>query len=123
MNELLEFLHARKSKFQNSMNLAKMMGITFSGLLRAMKTGTMSTENCLRLAEVLGEDPPAVLRLAKKPKVAEQIERMFGKRTRTLSAEDRELLEDWERLSPKQRQIFRSLISDLLPQKKRARTA
>jgi len=93
LNELLAFLETRKAKFQNPQNLARMMRVTFSGLLRGLKSGTLSTENCFRLAEVLAEDPAVVLRIAKKGDVADQIERMYRAPKNPISVREREFLD------------------------------
>lgn len=99
MNDLEKFLHDHRGKFGTLQDLARDMNLTFSGLLRAKKAGTLSVENCLGLAEALGEQPAAVFRAAKRPDLAEQFERLYGKATNSLPAEERRHLEAWRELT------------------------
>lgn len=107
MNALREFLEERSAKFDTLQTLATHMGVTFSGFLRGVKQGTLSAENCLRLAEVLGEEPAAVFRAAKKPGLADQFERLYGTTTNPMTEEERALVTDWRALPSNARQGFR----------------
>jgi hypothetical protein len=72
--------------------LAKALGITNSGFLRAKKSGKTSTEFLLRLARETGRDASDVLRLAGKGGVAALIESQYGE-PRPVPAPVRELID------------------------------
>lgn len=91
------------------------MNVTFSGFLRGVKQGTLSAENCLRLAEVLGEEPPVVFRVAKKPDLADQFNRLYGKTANPMTADERDLVDAWRALTPRAREALRTLLDDLAP--------
>jgi hypothetical protein len=105
VNELREFLEARKEKYGTLQDLAISMDLSYSGLLRGVKAGTLDEENCLRLAEVLGEEPPIVCRAAKKPKLADQLDRLYG-RVKPPDPKERKLLDAWRTLTEKSRDII-----------------
>lgn len=106
VNELQSFLKARASKFKTLQKLAAEMRVTFSGFLRGVKQGTLSVENCLLLAEQLGEEPPAVLRVAQKGAVANLIERLYGKQKHArLTGKQRWLIAAYESASQRDRDI------------------
>lgn len=105
VNELQEFLVARKEKYGTLQDLAISINLSYSGLLRAVKAGTFDEENCLRLAEVLGEEPPIVCRAAKKPELADQLERLYG-HVKPPNPKERKLLDAWSALTEKSREII-----------------
>jgi hypothetical protein len=113
VNHLQEFLESRSEKFGTLQQLAQSMRITFSGFLRGVKSGTLSAESCLRLAEVLGEQPSDVFRAAHKPELADQFDRLYGKTTNPMSDEERELLAMWRGLTPRAREGLRLTLSEL----------
>jgi hypothetical protein len=96
------------------------MGVTFSGFLRGVKQGTLSAENCLRLAEVLGEDPRVVFRAAQKAELAEQIDRLYGAAVPHISATQRAVLDAWEALAPEDQRTVRELLHRLAPHRRTA---
>ncbi|HMF61626.1 MAG TPA: hypothetical protein VK595_14695, partial [Vicinamibacterales bacterium] len=102
-----EFLEERSAKFDTLQTLAAHMGVTFSGFLRGVKQGTLSAENCLRLAEVLGEEPALIFRVAKKPDLADQFERLYGTPTNTMTEEERALITNWRALPSDAREGLR----------------
>lgn len=108
-----EFLDERSAKFDTLQTLARDMRVTFSGFLRGVKQGTLSAENCLRLAEVLGEEPAVIFRAANKHSLADQFERLYGKTTNPLTEEERDLVERWRALSAKARDGLRLTIHEL----------
>lgn len=75
--------------------------------------GSMEIANLLRLAELAGEQPTAVLRLAGKAEEAELIERIYGVGAPPLSKTQRELLQAWDRLTDHAREHFRALMRDV----------
>lgn len=121
-----EFLDERADKFGNLQTLAKHMRVTFSGFLRGVKQGTLSPENCLRLAEVLGEEPAVVFRAAKKTALADQFDRLYGKTTNPMTEEERELVYRWRALTSTAREGLRLTMSQLplsdAPQERTGRT-
>lgn len=125
-NPLLDFINEIAGNWRSQQQLADAIGMSLSAFLRAAKNGTMSTENCLKLAQVVGENPSKVLRLARKDDVAELIEQLYGKAIVPLSDEERELLDAWKALTPRARTSFRTLMRDLSPKherEKKRRTA
>jgi hypothetical protein len=113
VNDLQQFLDERNTSFGTLQNLARLMRVTFSGFLRGVKSGTLSAENCLRLAEVLGEEPAAVFRAAHKPELADQFERLYGKVANPMSAAELEILALWRTLTPRAREGLRLTMSEL----------
>ena len=113
MNGLQKFLETRGERFGSLQNLSRLMGVTFSGFLRGVKQGTLSTDNCLRLAEVLGEPPAEVLRAANKADVAAQVDRLFGPTAAPLSEDDRTLLAQWHAITPRARESLRVMLREL----------
>jgi hypothetical protein len=123
VNELQAFLHERRHRFAGPhhvkadkadfRNLARLMGgeISYSGLVRATKAGTLSEENCLRLAEAIGEDPVTVFRVAGKPEIADLLSRLYGK-TAPVSTEGRHLIEKYMASTPRIRQVVKILLSE-----------
>lgn len=108
-----EFLEARSAKFGNLQKLAKAMRVTFSGFLRGVKQGTLSAENCLRLAEVLGEEPAVIFRVANKAALADQFERLYGKTANPMTDEERTLVATWRALTTTAREGLRLTMSEL----------
>lgn len=125
VSEFSDFLEASAGRFPTKLEFARAIGITPSRFSRALRGDyALNVLNCLRLAKATGESASHVLRLAGKRDIAEMLEDLFGRRAPALSPAERELLTEWERLSPRARQALRSLMNDLLPQqKKRAKTA
>jgi transcriptional regulator with XRE-family HTH domain len=73
--------------------LAEAIDMSESAFSRGVRLeGTLSIENCLRLAKWAGEDPSYVLRLAGKETIAILIEELYGKTRTPLSQVDRELV-------------------------------
>lgn len=113
MNELKAFLDARSAAFGTLQNLAGLMRVTFSGFLRGVKSGTLSPENCLRLAEVLGEQPSVVFRVARKLELADQFDRLYGQTANPMTEAERELVDVWRELTPRAREGLWLVIRDL----------
>jgi len=110
---LQEFLDARRATFGTLQTIAKHMDVTFSGFLRAVKQGTLSVENCLRLAEVLGEEPAVIFRVANKPDLADQFERLYGKTTNPMTEEERGIVSMWRGLTADARTGFQILLTKI----------
>lgn len=67
------------SRYRTASKLAASLGITESAFSRAIhKQGTLSLENCLRLADASGDDPCVVLRIAGKLDHAALLQRLLG---------------------------------------------
>jgi hypothetical protein len=115
VNALQQFLKERRGKFGTLQHLARTMGITFSGFLRGVKQGTLSTENCLLLAEVLGEQPSTVFRAAKKPDLADRFERLYGQASNPMTAEERVVLAVWNAMPRAVRENMLSWMRNFIP--------
>lgn len=73
--------------------VADLIEMSLSAFLRGVnREGTLSVENCLKLAEAVGESPSRVLQLAGKGQVAALIERLYGATRAPLSALDRQFV-------------------------------
>ncbi len=72
--------------------LATDAGVSLSALLRGAKTGKLSTDTLLAIAEAGGEDPRPLLRAAGKGATADRLTRMFGTVARPLTTDERALL-------------------------------
>jgi len=121
--DFTELLNKAVSRFPSKKAFAEAMDIDASRLSRALKANDFpfNVTNCLRLARVSGESPSAVLRAAGKADVAEMIESLYGKdRTQLLTAAERELLDEWSKLTPRGRDSLRTLIAELQPRKSKA---
>lgn len=66
------------SRFKNNEELAKRIGMTLSGFLRATGKSVLKVENALRLARETGESASYVLRISGKADIAQLIEDCFG---------------------------------------------
>lgn len=108
-----DFLEARRAKFGTLQKLATAMRVTFSGFLRGVKQGTLSAENCLRLAEVLGEEPSVIFRVANKVALADQFDRLYGKTTNPMTDDERVLVDTWRALTSTGREGLRLMLSEL----------
>lgn len=116
--ELLTLLVRR---FGSRDALGKKIGMSGSRVGRAIDGQySFNIENCLKLADATGESPSVVLRAAGKQEVADLIERLYGKSRPGLGANERELLDEWDALTPRARHAFRELLDDLVPRKSKA---
>jgi hypothetical protein len=121
-----ELLNRIVDKFPSRLAFAREIGMTSSRLSRALNEGDFpfNVANCLRLAKISGESATDILRAAGKEDVADLIESLYGKdRTRLLTAPERELLDDFESLTPRARESLKILLRDLAPRKKQKRPA
>jgi hypothetical protein len=73
--------------------LAKLIGISISALTRGAKSGLISTDTLLGVAEHGGIDPTILLAAAGKGDTAKRIARLYGKQKTILSADERALLD------------------------------
>jgi hypothetical protein len=107
-------------RFASRQDFAKALKITPSRMSKVLNSGDLplNVTNCLRVAKLSGESPSEILRAAGKADVAELIESLYGEdRTQLLSAAERELLDEWSRLTPRGRESLRALIAELQPRK------
>lgn len=121
VNPLQKFLEERRASYGTLQALAVTMDISFSGFLRGVKKGTLSVENLLKLAEVLGEEPASVFRAADQTDLADQFDRLYGKTVNPMTEQERELIDTWRGLSPSARQLLREMVFHLA-QRSRERT-
>lgn len=114
MSDFKAFIETQIHRYGTAERLAHAIGMTPSAFSRGVRNeGTLSTENCLRLAEETGETATRVLRLAGKGDVAELIERLYGRAKTPLSGGDREILGLWANLSQEADSAFRVLLRAL----------
>lgn len=91
--------------------IAEELDISLSALLRGVQVGTLSTENCLRLAEAYALRPSEVLQVAGKGEIATLIEGLYGKPIpTTILASDRRRLDRWRALDAADQHILDRLL-------------
>jgi hypothetical protein len=87
------------TKYGTAQAVADAIGMSLSAFSRGVrKEGTLSVENCLRLAAHAGEPPSRVLRLAGKEPIAELIEQLYGSERDPISGIERDVLQLWRSL-------------------------
>lgn len=112
--DLASFVRGFVSRLGTARAVAKAIGLTEGRVGRVMRgEGSMEVGNLLRLADIAGEPPSKVLRLAGKAEEAELIERIYSVGVPPLSKSQRELLQTWERLPDQARQHFKLLMRDV----------
>jgi transcriptional regulator with XRE-family HTH domain len=113
LEEFRHFLEAAARRYPSKQALARAIGITPGRLSRVLKgEHSLDVINCLRLAQLTGDAPGDVLRVAGKQDVAELLAALYGEAP-TLSPADREVLEAWRTLNLYQRELLRALIDDM----------
>ena len=96
--------------------LADAMEMTDSALERGAKKGTLKLPNLFALAAVTGEPLIPLLRLAGKPKEANQLAEIFGSDSpKIVTVAQRELLERWARLDADDRAYVERLLKRFDP--------
>jgi hypothetical protein len=103
VNPLQELLKARKGKYGTIQDLAVSMKLSYSGLLRGVKKGTLDDQNILRLAELIGEAPANVFRAANRLEIADQFDRLYGPGIKPPSLMERKVLDAWSALTEEAR--------------------
>ena len=94
MTDFQRFIARLIRQYRTANAVADLIPMSLSAFTRGVRNeNTLNVENCLLLAEAVGEDPLKVLRLAGKDSVADVIERNFGAPRAPLSAQDRALLD------------------------------
>ncbi len=116
VNPLDDLLKARKSKYGTIQDLAVSMKLSYSGLLRGIKKGTLDDQNILRLAELIGEPPANVFRAANRLEMADQFDRLYGDGVKPPSLMERKLLNAWNALTEDARETAWSMMK-LLPRR------
>jgi plasmid maintenance system antidote protein VapI len=91
--EFRRFVDALIERYGSAAAIAEELEMSRSAFTRGVKNeGTLSEDNLLKLAEVVGEPPGNVLRLAGKKEFAERVERLYGDAHKPLASVDRRLL-------------------------------
>ena len=91
--------------------------MTASRLTRVKNGARLSVENCLRLADVLSDDPAVVLRAYGYKDEAAILDRAYPDRGRRPQG-DVSLLADVGKLPPEHLRLVRELIAALTPHRK-----
>jgi plasmid maintenance system antidote protein VapI len=90
-----------KTRYGTASALALAIGMSQSAFCRGVREeGTLSVENCLRLAEAIGERPGVILRLVHRDEMAVIADRLFGTTKNTLTRREREHLALWRTVDP-----------------------
>jgi plasmid maintenance system antidote protein VapI len=109
---LEDYMRRSGERYRTLSALAQTIGMSASALNRAVHVqGTLSLENCLRLADTFGDDPCVVLRAAGKLEEAALLERLRGKKA-VISQRARDHVAQWQRLSPKVQDAVESITRD-----------
>lgn len=116
--ELPAYVNRLIAKHGTQTAVAAKIGMTLSAFSRAVnEEGTFSFENCLRLAELGGDDPSHVLRAADKYDQANLLRRLYWKtslKNTSLSARERALIHAWRRKSLKIQDVIEVVVA-LMP--------
>jgi hypothetical protein len=92
--------------------VAAMIGMSLSAFSRGVQEeGTLSVENCLRLADAVGGNAGMILRLAGKPHVAEVMDRLAGSSIETLDKEERDLIYQWKTIDPDLQDLIKRTVA------------
>jgi plasmid maintenance system antidote protein VapI len=98
---LEHYINRLVKKHGTAGRVASMIGMSLSAFSRGVKEEhTLSVENCLRLADAVGDNAAMILRLAGKPQVADVVDRIAGKSTETLSRREHNLIRTWKTIDP-----------------------
>lgn len=120
MPEFSSFIAELVRRYGTAHRLSEAIGMSLSAFSRGVRNeGTLSVENCLRLAEETGEPPSKVLRLASKGQVADLIERLYARVP--MKEADREILFLWQNLDSEADRALRTLLRALVADQKRAK--
>lgn len=90
--------------------LAAMIPMSLSAFSRGVEDGTLSLENCLRLARAVGENPGRILRLAGKPPQADLLDHFTRETEETLSTRAIRLAQVWDTLDPKIQDAVEAIV-------------
>jgi hypothetical protein len=112
------FLRRVLAKFRTQGEAATHLDMTASRLSRVKKGGRLSVESCLRLADVLSEDPALVLRAYGYKDEAAILDRAYPRRGHRPQG-DVSLLTELGKLPPERVRLVRELIDALMPKGKR----
>jgi len=115
-NRLAEYidrvLHHRRRGYSKQRELSRDIGMHESGFTRAVQDqGTLSVEQCLRLAYILRVDPVVLLHLAKRGDVAEILKEMTRVDVTGLARRERELVEQWRNTNAITQQTIETLLA------------
>lgn len=114
-NSFRQFIDGLVQKTGTAGAVAQAIGMSLSAFSRGVRNeGTLSVENCLRLAEWSGESPGRVLHLANKGDVAVLIERLYGAERTPVSGPERELSALWRELEPDAQSALFTLLRALV---------
>jgi transcriptional regulator with XRE-family HTH domain len=109
--------------FPSRKAFAEAIGVVPPRLSRVMAgedAYSFNVENCLRLAKVANRPPGEVLRAAGKAEAAELLEFLFPKAGKpAVTADQKQLLDDWALLNEDERSAFRMLIHGRVAERKR----
>jgi hypothetical protein len=122
-NKLAQFVDGLVPRqFPTKGALAEAIGMTDSGFSRAVQDdGTLTVEQCLRLAMVLREDFPAILRTAGREALAGLVTQSFRRSEEQLSRRETELVRLWRSATVVEQQAVFSVLAVVVDT--RARTA
>jgi plasmid maintenance system antidote protein VapI len=109
-------------KFGTAHELAKAIGMSSSAFSHGVREeGTLSFENCVRLAVAIGERPSMILKLARKPEMAAIADRAFTTHM-GLSPREKDLIKTWRKLDEDAQYAHETLMQIAKePKKPRAR--
>jgi hypothetical protein len=123
-----QFIERWIGRYGTAQALSDAIGMSLSAFSRGVRNaGTLGLESCLRLAEVTGEPPSRVLRIAGKGEAAALIDRLYGgalvSEKTSLSALERELVTLWNGLSIDAQEPFLIILRALSEKQRKRRSA
>lgn len=111
--ELKLYMTRVVARYGTARALAAKIGMSETALSRAVhREGTMSFENCVRLADAVGDDPCLVLRFARKADQARLLERIRGDEL-VLTARARKYIQAWIKKTPEAQDHMIGLLESL----------
>jgi hypothetical protein len=90
--QLYALVRQAADKVGNATQLAKLVGVSLSAMLRGAKNQQLSADVLLAIAEYGALEPGAILHAADKGDTARRLVRLYGKPQAPLTADDRALL-------------------------------
>ena len=90
--------------------VAAKIPMSLSAFSRGVSDGTLSVENCLRLADAVGDDPGKILRLGGKQSIAAVVDRLTAKTNETLSRRWVTFAKQLQGADPDSQDVFEMLL-------------
>ena len=104
----------RTGAFRSRREIATAINMNDSGFSRAQDDGTLTVEQCLRLAALLKRDPGGIFRLVKRDDLADIASVAFRVSEEKPSALEEELLKKWRQITEAEQSSIETLLDGLI---------